>query len=87
MLQWFQFINIFKQYHSQNLYYHELEALNVLSGWSANAVECILSSETLYLKQLSINKKIKRFLTKSKGCRDKEICYICTGPQCKPTRN
>ena len=24
------------------------------------------------------NKKIKRFLTKSKGCRDKEICYWST---------
>ena len=29
-------------------------------------------------------KKIKRFLTKSKGCRDKESA---TGPQCKPTRS
>ena len=25
-----------------------------------------------------ISKKIKRFLTKSKGCRDKEICYWST---------
>ena len=26
----------------------------------------------------SVYKKIKRFLTKSKGCRDKEICYWST---------
>ena len=37
-------------------------------------------------------RKLKRFLSKSKGCSDEEIYHngptmFLVGPQCKPTRN
>ena len=38
----------------------------------------------LHFTKKDTNKKLKRFLSKSKGCR---VVKSTTGPQCKPTRN
>ena len=62
-----------------------------MDGENKRLSTCILNSKTKNLtdKKNEHKQEIKRFLTKSKGCRDGRLAMknlATTGPQCKPTR-